>query len=270
MTTDTVPKGASRRVAIDGVDVTVTGIAKGAGMIHPDMATMLAFIATDAPIAGAVLDAMTARARRRIVQPRDGRRRHVDQRQLRRRGDGPGARSRRSSIATIGGSPPIRRRAGGRRDRARAGDRARRRGRDQVHHHPRRRRRRRRRMPAHRVRHRAFAAREDGVLRLRPESRAHRLRDRQRGSARSRSVARCRSGSTTCWWSSAAAARACYREEDGPARDEAGRDRRARRPRPRQRAATVWTCDLSHEYVSINADYPIADAAGLAPPMTMT
>ena len=59
MTTDTVPKGASRRVAIDGVDVTVTGIAKGAGMIHPDMATMLAFVATDAPIGARLLDVMT-------------------------------------------------------------------------------------------------------------------------------------------------------------------------------------------------------------------
>ncbi|MEO9135396.1 MAG: bifunctional glutamate N-acetyltransferase/amino-acid acetyltransferase ArgJ, partial [Casimicrobiaceae bacterium] len=58
MTTDTVPKGSSRRVTIEGADVTVTGIAKGAGMIHPDMATMLAFIATDVPIAGALLDAI--------------------------------------------------------------------------------------------------------------------------------------------------------------------------------------------------------------------
>ena len=55
MTTDTVPKGASRRVDIAGVPVTVTGIAKGAGMIHPNMATMLAFMATDAPIAAGVL-----------------------------------------------------------------------------------------------------------------------------------------------------------------------------------------------------------------------
>ena len=55
MTTDTVPKGASRKVRIDGVDVTVTGIAKGAGMIHPDMATMLAFAATDAPVEAALL-----------------------------------------------------------------------------------------------------------------------------------------------------------------------------------------------------------------------
>jgi len=58
MTTDTVPKGASRRVRVDGADVTVTGIAKGAGMIHPDMATMLAFVATDAPIAAPLLQAL--------------------------------------------------------------------------------------------------------------------------------------------------------------------------------------------------------------------
>ena len=59
MTTDTVPKGASRRVDVDGTPVTVTGIAKGAGMIHPDMATMLSFIATDAPIAAALLAPLT-------------------------------------------------------------------------------------------------------------------------------------------------------------------------------------------------------------------
>jgi glutamate N-acetyltransferase/amino-acid N-acetyltransferase len=55
MTTDTVPKGASRQIVVDGVPVTVTGIAKGSGMIHPDMATMLSFAATDAPIAAGVL-----------------------------------------------------------------------------------------------------------------------------------------------------------------------------------------------------------------------
>jgi len=59
MTTDTVPKGASRRVVVAGAPITVTGIAKGAGMIHPDMATMLAFVATDAPIAVDVLRALT-------------------------------------------------------------------------------------------------------------------------------------------------------------------------------------------------------------------
>jgi glutamate N-acetyltransferase / amino-acid N-acetyltransferase len=55
MTTDTVPKGASRRIDVEGTSVTVTGIAKGAGMMAPNMATMLAFIATDAPIAGDLL-----------------------------------------------------------------------------------------------------------------------------------------------------------------------------------------------------------------------
>ena len=59
MTTDTVPKGASRRVTVDGAAITATGIAKGAGMIHPNMATMLSFIATDAPIAVGVLRELT-------------------------------------------------------------------------------------------------------------------------------------------------------------------------------------------------------------------
>jgi glutamate N-acetyltransferase/amino-acid N-acetyltransferase len=55
MTTDTLPKAASRRVTIGGKTVTVTGIAKGAGMIRPDMATMLGFVATDAVIAPALV-----------------------------------------------------------------------------------------------------------------------------------------------------------------------------------------------------------------------
>ncbi len=50
MTTDTVPKAVSRQLEIDGQTVTLTGIAKGAGMIRPDMATMLAFIACDADV----------------------------------------------------------------------------------------------------------------------------------------------------------------------------------------------------------------------------
>jgi glutamate N-acetyltransferase/amino-acid N-acetyltransferase len=62
MTTDTVPKGASRRISIGGHTVTVTGIAKGSGMIRPDMATMLAFIATDAPVQAEDLQACLSRA----------------------------------------------------------------------------------------------------------------------------------------------------------------------------------------------------------------
>ncbi|MCH2559269.1 MAG: bifunctional glutamate N-acetyltransferase/amino-acid acetyltransferase ArgJ [Alcanivorax sp.] len=56
MTTDTVPKVASRRVELDGKTVTITGMAKGAGMIKPNMATMLGFIATDAGVAQPLLD----------------------------------------------------------------------------------------------------------------------------------------------------------------------------------------------------------------------
>lgn len=50
LTTDTVPKAISRKVEIDGNMITITGIAKGSGMIRPDMATMLAYIATDAAV----------------------------------------------------------------------------------------------------------------------------------------------------------------------------------------------------------------------------
>ncbi|SEP87685.1 glutamate N-acetyltransferase [Azotobacter beijerinckii] len=55
MTTDTLPKGASRQFVHDGVTVTVTGISKGAGMIRPNMATMLGYIATDARVVQPVL-----------------------------------------------------------------------------------------------------------------------------------------------------------------------------------------------------------------------
>ncbi len=57
MTTDTYPKLATRKAEIDGVPVTINGIAKGAGMIAPDMATMLAFIFTDAALEPEVLRA---------------------------------------------------------------------------------------------------------------------------------------------------------------------------------------------------------------------
>jgi glutamate N-acetyltransferase/amino-acid N-acetyltransferase len=62
MTTDTVPKAASRRVRIDGRSVTVTGIGKGAGMIRPNMATMLCFVATDAAVEPTLLRALVKEA----------------------------------------------------------------------------------------------------------------------------------------------------------------------------------------------------------------
>jgi len=65
MTTDTVPKAVSRRVTVGGVPVTITGIAKGAGMIRPDMATMLGFVACDARVTPEVANAAVAHAARR-------------------------------------------------------------------------------------------------------------------------------------------------------------------------------------------------------------
>jgi glutamate N-acetyltransferase/amino-acid N-acetyltransferase len=65
MTTDTVPKAASRRVTVGGRDVAVTGIAKGAGMIHPGMATLLAFVATDARLTLACARSLVAQAANR-------------------------------------------------------------------------------------------------------------------------------------------------------------------------------------------------------------
>jgi glutamate N-acetyltransferase / amino-acid N-acetyltransferase len=56
MTTDTVPKAASKQISLDGTTVTITGIAKGSGMIHPDMATMLSYIATDAVLSQPLLE----------------------------------------------------------------------------------------------------------------------------------------------------------------------------------------------------------------------
>ena len=60
MTTDTYPKGAVARVELDGVPVTIAGIAKGSGMIAPDMATMLVFLFTDAAVAQPLLQSMVA------------------------------------------------------------------------------------------------------------------------------------------------------------------------------------------------------------------
>jgi glutamate N-acetyltransferase/amino-acid N-acetyltransferase len=58
MTTDIVAKGVSRTLQLGGKTITVTGIAKGSGMIHPNMATMLGYIATDAAISQAALEAL--------------------------------------------------------------------------------------------------------------------------------------------------------------------------------------------------------------------
>jgi glutamate N-acetyltransferase/amino-acid N-acetyltransferase len=62
LTTDTVPKGVSKQIRLGGEMVTITGMAKGSGMIRPDMATMLAYVATDATVPTPVLQACLHRA----------------------------------------------------------------------------------------------------------------------------------------------------------------------------------------------------------------
>ena len=62
MTTDTFPKGATRIAAIGGTEVRISGIAKGSGMIAPDMATMLCFVFTDAKLPAALLQSSLSRA----------------------------------------------------------------------------------------------------------------------------------------------------------------------------------------------------------------
>ncbi|KAB2923181.1 MAG: bifunctional glutamate N-acetyltransferase/amino-acid acetyltransferase ArgJ [Dechloromonas sp.] len=62
MTTDTIAKAASRRLTVNGRTVTITGVSKGAGMIKPNMATMLGFLATDAGIAQSLLDSLVKEA----------------------------------------------------------------------------------------------------------------------------------------------------------------------------------------------------------------
>ena len=62
MTTDLVPKAVSKKISLGGTSVAITGIAKGSGMIHPNMATMLSYIATDAALSPAMLLEITRHA----------------------------------------------------------------------------------------------------------------------------------------------------------------------------------------------------------------
>ena len=100
MTTDTVPKAFSRRVRLSGGTATVSGIAKGAGMIRPDMATMLGFVATDARVAPATLRRMARRVADRTFNciTVDGDTSTNDAFMLLATGRGPGAASRRDLL----------------------------------------------------------------------------------------------------------------------------------------------------------------------------
>ena len=102
MTTDTFPKVATATARIGTATVTINGIAKGAGMIAPDMATMLSFVFTDAAIAAPALQGDAQRGRGRHLQRGDDRRRHLHLRHaddLRHRQDRPARGARRRSQA---------------------------------------------------------------------------------------------------------------------------------------------------------------------------
>ena len=123
MTTDTYPKGASARAEIDGVPVVINGIAKGSGMIAPNMGTMLAYVFTDANLPAAAAAASGPARREPLVQRHHGGRRHLDQRHL------PALRHRRRAAPAdrAGGrpaAPRVPRRAGRRADRPGPADRA--------------------------------------------------------------------------------------------------------------------------------------------------
>ena len=100
MTTDTYPKVATATVKLGDVDVTINGIAKGAGMIAPDMATMLSFIATDAPLSAGVLQALLSKGVDRQFQRRHRRQRHLDQRHADAVRDRRGCQARRACPST--------------------------------------------------------------------------------------------------------------------------------------------------------------------------
>jgi glutamate N-acetyltransferase / amino-acid N-acetyltransferase len=100
MTTDTVPKAFSKKVRLSKGEIRVTGIAKGAGMIRPDMATMLGFIATDAQVAQKKLQELAERVAGRSFNciSVDGDTSTNDSFVLVATGEGPGAASRRDAL----------------------------------------------------------------------------------------------------------------------------------------------------------------------------
>jgi len=163
MTTDTIPKAASRQFDIGGAKITITGIAKGAGMIHPNMATMLGYVATDARVSLGLVKRAVAYAAQRSFNciTVDGDTSTNDSFMLIASGKAPMAEIVNADSALCG----VSRRDNGRRDNTGAGDHSRRRRRDQIHHGAYRRRQHRGRVPQGRVCHRAFTVDQDGFFR---------------------------------------------------------------------------------------------------------
>jgi glutamate N-acetyltransferase/amino-acid N-acetyltransferase len=100
MTTDTVPKAFSKRIKLSSGEARITGIAKGAGMIRPDMATMLAFVATDAAVSRRALQALLERAAERSFNciTVDGDTSTNDAFVLMATGRGPGVATKRDAL----------------------------------------------------------------------------------------------------------------------------------------------------------------------------
>ncbi len=252
MTTDTVAKEAAVEVVVDGRTYTVGGMAKGSGMIAPNMATMLAVITTDAPLTSAACDAALRSAVgttfNRVTVDTDTS--TNDMAVLMASGAAGGARDRRREPLVRARS---RGRARGLRD-ARAHDRARRRGRHQAHHGERARRRERSGRRARRLRRR-----------------------RARRWSRPRSSGATRTGAAWPWRSASRVARSIPTRFDItfagivglPSRrgcrasTRTSRSRRSATPRSPSTwtctsataSATVWTCDLTYDYVRINGEY---------------
>ena len=130
MTTDLRPKERAVRLVIGGHSVTIGGMAKGSGMIHPNMATMLAFITTDAAVDPAFLQLALREATADLVQYDLGRRRHEHQRHPGRACERRGRQPDDHGGHRRGGSVPGRVERRG--DRPREGNRPRRRRRDEV------------------------------------------------------------------------------------------------------------------------------------------
>ena len=92
MTTDTAPKAVSGTGNVDGIAIRATGMVKGSGMIRPDMATMLAFLGTDASVSAPVAAALARDSGRTQLQSRHDRRRHLHKRLVRHHGQRPSRR----------------------------------------------------------------------------------------------------------------------------------------------------------------------------------
>ena len=106
MTTDILPKALSKQISLGGKTVTVTGIAKGSGMIHPNMATMLGYVATDAAISQPLLEQLGEACRRSVLQLHHGGRRHLHQRLLHPDRHRRSRRGRKSAMPPAPTTPP--------------------------------------------------------------------------------------------------------------------------------------------------------------------